>query len=82
MKDKIFYKFIVKHFKQQLHDYLISRIPSERYGAGSKIPLNKRVYAEDCWSVDKNGVLRGKTTTKHYIKGWNDCAEEMKARCF
>ena len=80
MTDKIFYGFVIKIFRKQLHNYFMVRIPPVRYGPGCKLPLNKRVYAEDCRSIDANGVLRGKTTTKHYIRGWNDCVAEIKLK--
>jgi hypothetical protein len=83
MKDKIFYSFIIKHFSEQLHSYFVSRIPSIKYGPGSTVPLNKWVNVTGGNKVDAKGVIRGgegSTKLKHYTTGWNDCAEEMKAR--
>jgi hypothetical protein len=80
MKDKIFYKFIVKHFIQQLHDYFIARIPQETVGVGGRVELNKWTHITGGVKIDKNGVIHGRTTEKHYNKGWNDCVKEMKSR--
>ena len=80
MKDKIFYSFIIKHFQEQLHNYFMARIPEKIYAPGDELPLNKRVNVTGAWSVDKNGVLMGKTTTKHFYKGYNACIKEMQSR--
>ena len=80
MKDKIFYGPIVKHFKTQLHDYINARIPQTIVGVGSKVELNKWTHITGGTTVDKNGVIHGRTTEKHYNKGWNDCVKEMKLR--
>jgi len=82
-KEEIFYKFIIKHFKQQLHDYFIARIPQIQHGPGSTVPLNKWVHITGGSLMDKKGVIRGgvgSTKQKHYILGFNDCVEEMKSR--
>lgn len=83
MKDKIFYKFVVKHFQKQLHNYFMARIPEKRFGVGDVLPINKITYIQSTsWAlrIDKNGRLHGKTTEKHYNKGWNACIKEMKSR--
>jgi len=80
MKDKVFYSFIMKHFSQQLHNYFTARIPEIVYGPGSTVPLNKQVHVVGSTRLDKNGVLHGRTTEKHYWRGWNDCSEEMRRR--
>ena len=81
MKDKIFYKFIIKHFQEQLHNYFIARIPQPILGVGDTVPLNKWTHIQGSSTrIDKNGVLHGKTTEKHYNKGWNACRQEMQSR--
>ena len=80
MKDKIFYKFIVKHFDKQLHRYFEARIPATRLGAGDTVPLNKWSYIVGGDRIDAKGIIHGSTKAKHYNIGWNDCAKEMKER--
>ena len=83
MKDKIFYRFIIKCFQEQLHNYFYARIPADRFGVGDVLPINKTTYIQSTgWTlkIDKNGKIRSKTTDKHYNKGWNDCIKEMQSR--
>jgi len=82
VKDKVFYKFVAKHFQKQLHNYFMARIPQPIVGVGSTLPLNKlsHIQGGSPMKVDKHGVVHGKTTEKHYNKGWNACIKEMKSR--
>jgi hypothetical protein len=80
LKNKIFYGIIIKHFRTELHDYFIARVPQSIIGTGSTLMLNKWSHVTGGNRIDKNGVIHGKTTEKHYNKGWNDCVEEMKSR--
>ena len=80
MKQKIFYGFIIKHFKTELHNYFIARVPQSIIGVGSTVPLNKWTHITGGTKIDKNGAIHGKTTEKHYNRGWNDCVEVMKSR--
>jgi len=79
-KDKIFYRFIIKHFKQQLHRYFEARIPATRLGVGDTLPMNKWSYVVGGNRVDAKGVVHGSTKEKHYNIGWNACLAEMKTR--
>ena len=80
MKDKIFYKLIIKIFSVQVQDYFNSRIPQITYGVGTTVPLNTWTHISSGNSISKAGVIKGSSKDKWYTSGWNDCVEEMKRR--